>query len=489
MSTPIVQPGVDGAVDAAPIAVRRRVPIARSIYGDIVQGVDFALVIVASIAAAFVYLNLILGTDFDMQRYVAAGIIGATGVTTLLRRDGFYEFSSLAASSGGKRAVATRWTAVVLGLIAFAFALKASDGFSRVWLFSWYLGSAAALVASRTAAAWVLRRDAAAGGALARRVAIVGSNDTAQALAKLIGESEEGVVVAGVFGADPRAATSMRGFDLTGDLEALARLARAGAIDDIVIAQPMASAEDMDALVNRLSILPVTISICPQYHWLRHTGGEVTRIGRAPVLHLYRRPLEGWGSLVKALEDRILGGVLLLAASPLLLAIAVAIKLQGKGPILFSQQRHGFNHAVFRIYKFRTMTVAEDGEKVVQASADDKRVTPLGKFLRRYSLDELPQLINVVLGDMSLVGPRPHALAHNHQYAQTVENYSGRHKVKPGITGWAQVNGCRGETSENERMAERVRYDLDYIDNWSLWFDVKILAMTVLAVLFPKNAY
>jgi exopolysaccharide biosynthesis polyprenyl glycosylphosphotransferase len=169
--------------------------------------------------------------------------------------------------------------------------------------------------------------------------------------------------------------------------------------------------------------------------------------------------------------------------------IALAIKLEGKGPVFFTQQRHGFNHKVFKIYKFRTMTVAEDGDVVVQAKPGDQRITGVGKFLRRYSLDELPQIINVMKGDMSLVGPRPHALAHNHLYAQTIANYSGRHRVKPGMTGWAQVNGYRGETSENEMMAQRVKYDLEYIDNWSLWFDAKIFLMTANAVLFPKNAY
>lgn len=168
---------------------------------------------------------------------------------------------------------------------------------------------------------------------------------------------------------------------------------------------------------------------------------------------------------------------------------AMAIKLEGRGPVFFRQQRHGFNHSVFRIYKFRTMTVAEDGEVVTQAKRGDQRVTRVGAFLRKWSLDELPQLINVMRGEMSLVGPRPHALAHNHEYALTIENYSGRHKVKPGLTGWAQVNGLRGETSEQERMAERVKYDLDYIDNWSVWFDLKIFVLTVRAVLFPKNAY
>lgn len=499
VSTPVVQPlghadvGEPANEHAEAVSEgkpRSRSSVARSIYGDIVQATDFILVIAASMIAAVVYLGYILEGSFDLQRYGAAGILGATAVTALLRRDGYYDFPSLLSTKGAVRSVVTNWAGVVVGLIAFGYALKAAEGYSRIWLISWGILSAGALIASRATAAWVLKRDVARGeSAFLRRIAIVGSNETAEAFAALTSDSNEAVKIVGTFAADARSAEAMRGFDLTGDLEALARLARSGQIDDIVIAQPTASAADIDALVNRLSILPVTISICPQYHWLRHAGGEVSRIGRAPVLNLYRRPLEGWGSLLKALEDRILGSLLLLAVSPLLLLIAFAVMLQGKGPIFFSQQRHGFNHSVFRIYKFRTMTVAEDGARVVQATANDSRITPVGRFLRRYSLDELPQLLNVVKGDMSLVGPRPHALAHNHQYAQTIENYSGRHKVKPGITGWAQVNGFRGETSETERMADRVRYDLEYIDNWSLWFDIKILAMTIFAVLSPKNAH
>ena len=205
-------------------------------------------------------------------------------------------------------------------------------------------------------------------------------------------------------------------------------------------------------------------------------------------MSLYRRPLEGWGSVIKTIEDYVIGLIALILLSPVMLAIAIAIKLQGQGPILFAQKRHGFNNAVFKVYKFRTMTVAEDGDTITQATAGDARITPVGRFLRRSSLDELPQLFNVIKGDMSLVGPRPHALAHNHQYARMIENYSGRHKVKPGISGWAQVNGFRGETSENEQMADRVRYDLAYVDNWSLWFDIKILILTIRAVVFPQNA-
>jgi len=326
------------------------------------------------------------------------------------------------------------------------------------------------------------------GGVFSRQIAIVGATTLGARFAEHVGAAENGISIVGLFEAGLPDNGDDHDEATTGDLIALELAARNGEIDDIVIAVPRAPRAEMDRLARRLSSLPVSISICPNTHWLDHTGGAVTNVGGASVLSLYRRPLEGWGSIIKTIEDFVLGAILLVALSPVLLLVAIAVKLQGKGPILFAQQRHGFNNAVFRIYKFRTMTVAEDGEAIQQAQKDDARITPLGKFLRRYSLDELPQLFNVIRGEMSLVGPRPHALAHNHQYAQLIENYSGRHKVKPGITGWAQVNGYRGETSENELMEQRVKFDLGYIDAWSLWFDFKILLMTILAVVFPKNA-
>jgi len=382
----------------------------------------------------------------------------------------------------------SRWALVVLGLLAFGFALKISDNFSRFWLFTWSGTTLIAIVSSRAAAAAVLRRLSKDGGVFARRIAVIGATSLGAKFAEQAGSSEDGISIVGVYDAGVENGGGKTDIDIAGDLTAVAIAARNGEIDDIVIAIPRASPEDMARVVRRLSILPVAIAICPNVHWLDHTGGAIIDVGGASVLSLYRRPLEGWGGIMKNVEDFVLGGVLLVVLSPLLLAIAVAIRLQGKGPILFSQQRHGFNNAVFKIYKFRTMTVAEDGDEIRQAKPGDPRITPLGGFLRRYSFDELPQLINVIRGEMSLVGPRPHALAHNHQYARLIENYSGRHKVKPGISGWAQVNGYRGETSENELMEERVRFDLAYVDNWSLWFDFKILVLTIRAVVFPKNA-
>jgi Undecaprenyl-phosphate glucose phosphotransferase len=467
---------------------RRRSSASRALVGDIVQFVDFICVIATSVAVAAIYHIFALQSEFDYQSYTAAGIIGATGLTALLRRDGFYEFDQLLSSSGNIRAVVSTWGLVILGLLAFGFALKISDAFSRVWLVAWSATTVVVIALARIIAARLLRSMISDGGVFSRQIAIVGATKLGARFAEHVGAAENGISIVGLFEAGLPDNGDDHDEAVAGDLSALELAARNGEIDDIIIAVPRAPRAEMDRLARRLSSLPVSISICPNTHWLDHTGGAVTNVGGASVLSLYRRPLEGWGSILKTIEDFVLGAILLVALSPVLLLVAIAVKLQGKGPILFAQQRHGFNNAVFRIYKFRTMTVAEDGEAIQQAQKDDVRITPLGKFLRRYSLDELPQLFNVIRGEMSLVGPRPHALAHNHQYAQLIENYSGRHKVKPGITGWAQVNGYRGETSENELMEQRVNYDLSYIDSWSLWFDFKILLMTIMAVVFPKNA-
>ncbi len=465
----------------------RRAPFSRALYGDLVHFSDFVAIVGASVGVAEFYHIYLRGIEYDWQAYAAVGIVGATGLTSLLRRDGFYEFEAVRSSSRAMRAVVARWALIVLGLIAFGFALKMSEQFSRSWLFAWTGVVAVYLVGARVVAASVLRRAVREGGVFARRIAVVGGTEAARRFAEHAADPEKAISIVGIFSVGPE--DTEAGAPLAGNLRDLEIAARNGKIDDIVIALPRSSKETMTALINRLSLLPVTLAICPNVHWLDHHGGEVVRIGGAPLLTLYRRPLEGWGGVLKTMEDYLIGGLAFLLLSPLMLAIAAAIKFEGSGPILFTQQRHGFNHKVFRIYKFRTMTVAEDGDAVVQARRDDPRVTRLGAFLRRYSLDELPQILNVLKGDMSLVGPRPHALAHNHQYAQTVQNYSGRHKMKPGMTGWAQVNGWRGETSEREHMAERVRFDLEYIDNWSLWFDVKIMVLTFAAVLFPKNAH
>jgi putative colanic acid biosynthesis UDP-glucose lipid carrier transferase len=477
--------GLTGEVEA-PVG-RRRASMSRALYGDLIQLSDFVMVAAAAVVIAYIYHRYFLFIRFDLQRFLAAGLVGATGVTSLLRRDGYYDVEQLLSTVQSSRAVLARWSLVVLGLIAFGFALKMSEHFSRVWLFGWAGIVAFGLVVIRAIASAVLKRSARDGGVLSRRIAIVGATEVATHFAAEAASPARAISVVGLYALGALFETKVD--NVAGDLAELERAARNGDIDDIVIAAPALSTEGMARLVNRLSTLPVTISICPNEHWLDHTGGQIVPIGGVQLLTLYRRPLEGWGGVLKTIEDYLIGVPAFLVALAPMALIALLIKIEGKGPVLFTQQRHGFNHKVFKIYKFRTMTVAEDGDLVVQAKQGDQRVTRVGKILRRYSLDELPQIFNVMRGEMSLVGPRPHALAHNHLYAQTIVNYSGRHKVKPGMTGWAQVNGYRGETSENELMAQRVKFDLEYIDNWSLWFDAKIILMTAAAVLFPKNAY
>ena len=481
----------DGDVyaDLSTDGVRQRTRIARELYGDIVQAVDFVLIIAMSIVVIHLYHYFYLGTHYELQLYATAGIIGATGYSALSRRDGYYDFDNLLTLEGSVRSILTQWITILFGLLAFGFALKVSESYSRIWFFSWASSTGVALILTRIAATLSLKKATGHNGVFSKRIAIVGANALGVKLADKAVHSEDPVTIVGIYDREESRVGAVKGLYSGGNLDALIKAARNDEIDDIIIAANDVNSGALKKLVRSLSSLPVSISLAPNENWLDHEGGELVTSAGTPLLHLYRRPLEGWGSIFKVLEDRILGAILLVLVSPIMLACVIAVKLQGKGPILFSQKRHGFNNEVFKIYKFRSMTVAEDGDTVVQAQKGDARVTPIGAFLRRYSLDELPQLLNVVKGNMSLVGPRPHALAHNHQYAKTVEDYSGRHKVKPGITGWAQVNGYRGETSENEMMEDRVKYDLEYIDNWSLYFDFKILILTVAAVLFPKNAY
>jgi putative colanic acid biosynthesis UDP-glucose lipid carrier transferase len=214
-----------------------------------------------------------------------------------------------------------------------------------------------------------------------------------------------------------------------------------------------------------------------------------TELGSLPIVSIYDSPFRGAGGWLKRLEDLVLGSLIVLLIAPLLLLISLAVKLGSQGPIFFRQRRYGLNGREIRVLKFRSMTVCEDGPPIKQATKDDKRITPIGRFLRRTSLDELPQFLQVITGEMSIVGPRPHAVAHNEEYRALIHGYMLRHKVKPGITGWAQVNGWRGETDDIVKMEKRVQHDLEYIQNWHLLWDLKIILLTLVGTKKSHNAY
>ena len=248
--------------------------------------------------------------------------------------------------------------------------------------------------------------------------------------------------------------------------------------------------QPVQLLVSQLARLPVQVTFVPDIYGVKLLNHSIADIAGLPVIHLMDSPLSGVKGIIKTIEDKVLAGLILLVASPLMLLIALGVKLSSPGPVFFKQLRGGLHGERIWVWKFRTMKPYIDPRgKVLQAVPGDERITAFGAFLRRTSLDELPQFINVLKGDMSIVGPRPHAVEHDEFYQRQIDAYLLRHHVKPGITGWAQVNGWRGETGQIEKMEMRVRYDLYYVNNWSLWFDLRIIFMTFFMVVVGKNAH
>lgn len=324
---------------------------------------------------------------------------------------------------------------------------------------------------------------------VARRVLVIGERQRAfDALSLIAGDERHWAFPVGVCldrEAPPRPV--LGGF--IAGLDDAERMVRDEGVDDVILALPWSDSARLAECLAVLRPLMVDVHLFPEAPEPFLSGNGVSVLAGVPMPTLGARPLAGGRAVVKEVEDRLLGGLLLLLASPLMAVIAIAIKLDSPGPVLFRQSRYGYDNQPFTCFKFRSMVVRPPETEVCQASREDPRVTRVGRFLRRSSLDELPQLINVVSGSMSLVGPRPHAVSHHHHYAKLVDNYRCRHRMKPGITGWAQVNGYRGETATVELMRKRVVHDLWYIDHWSPWLDLAILARTPLACLKGTNAY
>ena len=359
---------------------------------------------------------------------------------------------------------------------------------NRNWLFAWAVTSPALLLLSREAAETaVLRCSPLRAG---RRAILLGNGDSAARLAAFLVDKEAVQIVGflGFGGALPEAAA----WPVLGSLRAACALIQAGEADLVIIALPEAASRRTAAVLRRMSGMAVDIRLAPDTARFYRPEARVSSIGGLPFLHLRDKPISGTAATAKRAEDLVIGIALLCLAAPLMLLIALAIRLDSPGPVLFVQPRLGFNNRVIRVRKFRTMHGAASDERGCrQAVRGDPRVTRVGRWLRRTSLDELPQLINVVGGSMSLVGPRPHALgtaAAGLPFEAAAADYEARHRVKPGITGWAQVRGWRGETDTLEKLRRRVEHDLHYIAHWSLWFDLRILALTIKAV-FQGDAY
>jgi len=391
------------------------------------------------------------------------------------------------------RRLLAAWAVTFGLLLLLAFALKISSDFSRIWAFAWFCTAFAGLGAGRRGLdLWMARsiRE----GRFASRAVIVGAADLGHRLAAHLRAAGDAplALLGFVDDRNTRADCGNTGLTLLGDSDRLIELIRRDQVDLVIIALPWSAGARLRALVHRLAMTPVQIRLAPDRAGFEFAGRRYATLAGLPMLHLFDRPISGWSQVTKAVEDRILAALMLLLLAPVMALIAVAVRLDSPGPVLFRQMRAGFNNRPFEVLKFRTMHHgAADREGAVLTRRNDPRVTRVGRVLRRFSLDELPQLFNVLRGEMSLVGPRPHARAASaagRDYAELVEAYAARHRVKPGITGWAQVRGWRGETDTVEKLRRRVEHDLAYIDNWSVWLDLEILGRTLLVVLRGDQA-
>jgi len=378
---------------------------------------------------------------------------------------------------------------------AAAFGLAIDASYSRGWLMFWLAGATGGILGFRILVA-LLVRMAIRRGRLRRRVALYGADAQGIAVIEHLSASDDAHYSLVGYYDDryQRVPTEIQGYHRRGGLAELEDAVERGYVDEVIIALPLAAVDRLTHIMDRMSRYSVTVLFAPDLAMWRFFDRPVEIIGGAPMLRALEAPIEGWEGVAKFFEDRILGGILVFLCSPILLLAALAIRLDSPGPVFFRQPRRGWNGGIFTIYKFRTMrTDAADFAGDKQTTKDDPRVTRVGRFLRRTSIDELPQLFNVLNGDMSLVGPRPHALgtkAEGKPFDEAVADYMRRYRVKPGITGWAQVNGWRGETDTNRKLLVRVRYDIEYIENWTIWFDLYILMLTPISLLFrSRNAY
>ncbi len=274
-----------------------------------------------------------------------------------------------------------------------------------------------------------------------------------------------------------------------GKVDGLLDLARNGEVDEVYIALPMVAKDRIRQYLEQLSDSTVDTYLIPDLYTYNLSVSSVKSVDGVQLFSVFGSPFDGVGAAIKRVEDIIIGSIITLMISPILLAVAIGVRLSSPGPILFKQDRYGLGGKKIKVWKFRSMKVMENSDIVTQATKNDPRVTKFGAFIRRTSLDELPQFINVLTGQMSIVGPRPHAVAHNEQYRKIVDNYMIRHKIKPGITGWAQINGYRGETETVDKMEKRIQYDIEYLHDWTLWLDLKIIFLTVFKGFVSETAY
>ncbi len=463
--------------------------LSRKVLGDMCLLYDMAAIIFSAWASYYVYIISYLGNVTDSKDHFLIVMIVGGLFYAIARQRGQYDEKMDFRFTSQMATLIYVCPITIAAAFSVVFFLKIQTDFSRVWVLLWMGTLFACLAVGRALLSryvHVLMRT----GILRRSISLVGSGSQFNAAkAVLTAEANHFNIVNVLELSAPDALSSFDCAQFTEELRPFITEAQENHVDGVVIALPSSMGLELEKVMLQVQMLPVDVQIFPDFGGANISPRRIQKIGTASVITTVSKPITEWGAFLKMIEDYVIGVLCLFLALPVMAIIAVAIKLDSDGPVFFRQRRHGYNHRVIEVLKFRTMRVLEDGDTVRQATKNDSRITRVGSFLRRSSLDELPQFWNVIRGEMSVVGPRPHAIAHNTFYGKLIEKYANRHRVKPGITGWAQVHGFRGETTNPDMMAKRVGYDLEYIENWSIWLDLKIVIMTPLFGVFRRSAY
>jgi putative colanic acid biosysnthesis UDP-glucose lipid carrier transferase len=443
-------------------------------------------------SGAFTYSSLVYYSFRTADTYSSAIVFNCLVVTGLQYFAGLYHVEAVVSPLNHfNKAVVSVVTSFAL-MLAAAFSVKISDDISRLWVVVFFVSSIVSLMLTKSLVAYTLSLLKGR-NLIERSVYLFGDRRYLNATLDYIKETKPRfLAVQGVYDFNfLNADHSINHEQLNTKLEALIKTCRSETVDDIIIALPLSAVNEISAVLERLRELPTNVYLgADLIGFKRDLRPAPEYFAGMPMFEMVGKPISGWDYLFKLIEDYVLAALITIVLLPVFAVIALLIKLDGPGPVLFKQKRNGFNNKTFDIYKFRSMKVQNGAEeKTLQAVPGDARITRLGAILRKSSLDELPQLFNVLNGTMSLVGPRPHAVDHNEDYAKSIRGYFGRHRMKPGITGLAQVKGYRGLTDTLDKMESRVKYDIIYTDNWSILLDAKILIKTALVILWPKNAH
>jgi Undecaprenyl-phosphate glucose phosphotransferase len=478
--------------EAALAVTKQKVPAAYSpvVIAGVVRVADFMLLNLAGVALYIGYVTRLSG--FHWEYIAAIGGMSAIAVICFQAAD-LYEVQVFRGQLRQIPRMISSWAFVFLLFTGASFFAKVGNDVSRFWLSAFFFVGLMGLMAERLLLRAMVRGWA-RHGRLDRRTVIVGSDHNGEQLVEALkGQDDSDIEILGVFDDrnDARALETCAGSPKLGKVEDILEFARRTRVDLVLFALPISAETRILEMLKKLWVLPVDIRLSAHTNKLRFRPRSYSYLGKIPTLNVFEAPISDWDLVIKWLFDHVVGAIILLLASPVMLLVALAVKLDSPGPILFRQKRFGFNNERIDVFKFRSLYHHQaDPLAFKVVTKDDSRVTRVGRFIRRTSLDELPQLFNVVFkSNLSLVGPRPHAVQSKLQtrlFDEAVDGYFARHRVKPGITGWAQINGWRGEVDSEEKIQKRVEFDLYYIENWSAPFDLFILLKTPLALL-TKN--